>query len=374
MADPSQDHTLIDSIYDAAASPGRWDRAVAAMVEAAGCRTGIFYEYDATTQRSRPFGSFRLNFELLRDYERYYSKLDPWNRRYLAWPAGTMAPTYSLISDADFRRCEFYQDNLRHTGMFYGLGGVVDRTPGRMTLFGLQIAHEDGRFSDRSCALMARLMPHLRQASRVNRAIGERRREEESLEQTLHALLQPILIVDSDAKPAFANQAAEKLLRQSDGLTIRNGKIAAVHRGDQSAFRAALRPGTALDRPALALTLQRPRSSAHSFTTLTVLVVPLLRENRKEWTDRLALIVELPEAGRNDVERLAPAFGLSPAETRLWAGLARGLRLADIAEAHAVSVHTLRAQLLSLFRKLGVHRQADLVRMAGTLRPPEDEN
>ena len=130
MADPSQDHSLLDKIYDAAASPERWDRAVAAMVEAAGCRTGIFYEYDAATQHSRPFGSFRLNFELLRDYESYYSKLDPWNRRYLAWPAGTMAPTYSLISDADFRRCEFYQDNLRHTGMFYGLGGVVDRTPG----------------------------------------------------------------------------------------------------------------------------------------------------------------------------------------------------------------------------------------------------
>ena len=217
---------------------------------------------------------------------------------------------------------------------------------------------------------MARLMPHLRQASRVNRAIGEQRRAEDSLEQTLHALVQPILIVDSDAKPAFANQAAEKLLRQSDGLTVRNGKIATVHRGDQSAFRAALRPGAALDRPASALTLHRPRSTAHSFTTLTVLVVPLLRENRKEWTDRLALIVELPEAGRNDVERLAPAFGLSPAETRLWAGLARGLRLADIAEAHAVSVNTLRAQLLSLFRKLGVHRQADLIRMAGNLAAP----
>jgi hypothetical protein len=70
---------------------------------------------------------------------------------------------------------------------------------------------------------------------------------------------------------------------------------------------------------------------------------------------------------RRDDPAFAPVRILSP-EPRVAA------RLADIAETNAVSVNTLRAQLLSLFRKLGVHRQADRVRMASTSRYVEDED
>jgi DNA-binding CsgD family transcriptional regulator len=63
-------------------------------------------------------------------------------------------------------------------------------------------------------------------------------------------------------------------------------------------------------------------------------------------------------------EKLAELYDLTPAEARLWANLAAGATLAEIAERHRVSVNTLRVQLGSLFQKVGVHRQADLVRRA----------
>jgi DNA-binding CsgD family transcriptional regulator len=102
-------------------------------------------------------------------------------------------------------------------------------------------------------------------------------------------------------------------------------------------------------------------------------VTPLRRRNRAEWSGRIALMVELPPAPRG-LDTWAAAFRLSPAETRLWAALSAGRRLIDIAEESGVSVNTVRVQLRTLFQKTGVHRQADLLRLALEVRVGSSEN
>jgi DNA-binding CsgD family transcriptional regulator len=59
---------------------------------------------------------------------------------------------------------------------------------------------------------------------------------------------------------------------------------------------------------------------------------------------------------------LSGELGLSPAETEVARGLVDGETLQDIADRRGVSVETVRAQLKSAYGKLGVHRQAELVR------------
>lgn len=59
--------------------------------------------------------------------------------------------------------------------------------------------------------------------------------------------------------------------------------------------------------------------------------------------------------------RLIPPGLLSQRETAVVAGLFDGLRAAQVAEEHGVSVHTVRNQLKSIYRKLSVAGQADLL-------------
>jgi DNA-binding CsgD family transcriptional regulator len=83
-------------------------------------------------------------------------------------------------------------------------------------------------------------------------------------------------------------------------------------------------------------------------------------------------MVELPPSPQR-LDTWAAALHLSPAETRLWVALAAGRRLIDIAEESGVSLNTVRVQLRTLFQKTGVHRQADLLRLALEARGgPED--
>jgi DNA-binding CsgD family transcriptional regulator len=58
---------------------------------------------------------------------------------------------------------------------------------------------------------------------------------------------------------------------------------------------------------------------------------------------------------------LAELFGLSAAESRLAIALLEGKALPEIAAAAGVKITTLRTQMQSIYRKVGVERQSELL-------------
>ena len=355
---------LAGRIYDAAVEPGLWSDVIAEVVEAVGCRSGVFYEHDMATRQSRPFGFHRFDSSFMHDYEAYYGALDPWNARVLSWPVGVAAPTYMLMPDDEFRGTEFYQDYLRLTGVFYGLGGVVERSRGRMAVFGVQCSYEDGRFSSEALALIGGLMPHLRRAYRIQTALDCAERDRASLEDTLHLIEKPVLIVEPDGDLVFANRAAEILLRRREGLTLSRGHVVAAHRDDRTALARAIASEAGVDHAPETIALRRPQPGRGGRRRPYIAWAAPLPRNDTTGARRVALVLETPATLRRDLGDLAAAFRLSAAETRLWSALVAGQKLAEISAETEVSVNTLRVQLAALFRKVGVNRQADLVRLA----------
>ncbi len=60
-------------------------------------------------------------------------------------------------------------------------------------------------------------------------------------------------------------------------------------------------------------------------------------------------------------DRIAQALGLSPRESQVALGLARGRTLEEIAASRRVSIHTVRNQLKSIYTKTELNRQKDVV-------------
>ena len=79
------------------------------------------------------------------------------------------------------------------------------------------------------------------------------------------------------------------------------------------------------------------------------------------------ILVADPERCALAEAELTELFGLSPAESRLAASLQSGKRLCDIAAESGVRITTLRTQLSATLAKVGVERQADLVRVLSGL-------
>jgi DNA-binding CsgD family transcriptional regulator len=350
---------LIDGIYDAAADPALWNTVMAQLVRKAGARSGIFYDHHNTSGQSRILGVEGFDPHYLDLYARHYGALDPWHKCGLVWPVGSVQQTAALMPDRDLKRTEFYQDHLRPQKVFYAMGGPIERTRGHMAVFGIQGSYQNGSFSAETQAYVTALAPHFRRAYRMQETLDTVRREGMAFETALQLLPQPVLVVDRDGRLFFANAAGEQLLRDGAVLRLAAGRLRAAHRGDVAALAKALSPVPHGADGNAGLALHR----AGSKTPVIVRVMPLRRHNRAEWSGRIALLVEIPPAPRG-LDTWAAAFHLSPAETRLWAALTAGRRLIDIAEESGVSVNTVRVQLRTLFLKTGVHRQADLLRLA----------
>jgi DNA-binding CsgD family transcriptional regulator len=74
---------------------------------------------------------------------------------------------------------------------------------------------------------------------------------------------------------------------------------------------------------------------------------------------------DLGYASRDETERDVPGRNeLSQREAEVLELLLSGHRVATVAESLFVSTHTVRNHLKSIFKKTGVHSQADLIRLA----------
>lgn len=169
------------------------------------------------------------------------------------------------------------------------------------------------------------------------------------------------LLVDAGGRLLFANVAAERLLKASDGLR-RAG---------------ALLSGTRLvDTMRLQATIEHVVNGGDAASAPS----PVVALNRKDGRALLAAVVGAGQAGDaagdaaaivhvfdpdGDLEPLlvpvCRLYGLSPTEGRLASLLARGRALADAAREMRVQEQTARSYLKQVFLKTGTNRQAELV-------------
>jgi DNA-binding CsgD family transcriptional regulator len=180
--------------------------------------------------------------------------------------------------------------------------------------------------------------------------------------RVLDQLTGGVIVTDSDGRVIQMNRAAERILRLADGLIIRNGKLGAMLIPDNERLSAFVAVAAAGEKTRAAI--GRMRVGRHSGRLeYTVTVAPLGDDVEIDGRFLTIILVVDPEDPTPSETELADFFGLSPAESRLAAALMAGKSLSDVAIEASVQITTMRTQLSSILRKVGVKRQLDLVRV-----------
>jgi DNA-binding CsgD family transcriptional regulator len=175
--------------------------------------------------------------------------------------------------------------------------------------------------------------------------------------RALDQLCAGVIVTDNTGLVIETNQAANAIVEVGDGLLIREGRLRA-RRVFETARVAKLIAGATEEKSPVAggrMVIGRCDGSP----PYVLAVMPLQEASFDD--RRLAMIIIVDPARYVPSERdLADLFGLSPAEARVAAALMTGKSLADIAAASGVQITTVRTQLRSILRKVGVKRQFDL--------------
>jgi len=362
----------VSEFYAASTQPELFPSALASAMNLVGADTGYSWvqvgEKPPVTLAYREVGGP----DLIGLYESQFADQDVWVQALMANEKGKAHVMDDLVPTQELQRTSFYGDFLRpNYDILHALGIVIPVGPDSSAMLGFHKIAKHDAFTDAQRRRLQTIAPHVGRALHLSHRHREWS-ETSHFAQALDRLNTAMVIVDGQERIAFANIAAQRLLQAPDGLTVKSGRLFIEDSGAAEGFERAL--SVALSGqivPETKLTIRVPTRRRQRGILVSIFPLYSASQGLTASTEA-ALVVLIEPAIRipgSDAEVLT-LFGLTAAEARLAALLVQGTRLEVCAEMVSISRNTARNQLASIFAKVGVNRQSDLIALVSSLKRP----
>jgi len=292
--------------------------------------------------------------EALQEYVPYYLRPDRPNDTRTARVNPTMSEGFRLDHD-DFTEGElagepFFQEFLRAVGYGWHACALLDRSPaGDAVTLTLRRTLKQGPFDPADLAGLEAQLPLLRATTRVTQSMG-------GLLGALGAGLpaRSLFALDACGRACLVDGA-------SDGLvTVRAGRLRARGPGHEVRIEATIERAHALARQASTVLADADGDWwLFSVTPAQTIVRDAALTPFISWAT-LTPYAPMDHALER-ARQLALVFGLSPSEARVAALIGGAKTIEATAAALGCASGTVRNHLKSIFSKIGVSRQAELV-------------
>lgn len=357
---------FVGLLYDAALGRTSWTSVIETLSKLLGGISGSLYAGDPKRGTSEMMGMHGISEKFMAGYGAEFFKHDLWAMGAAKKGVYNHAQRGSdVVEDAVFARSIFYNDFMRfESDAFHLAGAILTQEDGRALIVGCHRSRKLEPFSDKAMARLNRLLPHISRAADVS----QRLLLVDSSQSTLDHVSLGTIQLNLRRRILQSNYAAERILRDADGLEIVNGGIHAINRKDDAILQrlissaAELSQGRAGGAGGGYIRISRKSGKA----PYSVLVSPLGLDRVAFNSTSPAALLLISDPAAEGVVRAADLrelFGFSPAEAQLVVGLVEGKSLRDIAAANGVSFATVRTLLLRATAKTETHSQQDLLRL-----------
>lgn len=359
----------LEKIYAAAADPELWEEALSAIADfgdSAGAVLHLIPKSDHATIRSYLGAGAREAFapdnveQWVRDYAAHCPRLAAGAR----WPERDFIVDHMILSESEMDRDPVYQWYEDH-GLRYFVGSMLPETETMRAAWSLQRTRAEGHAQQPEIEAFLVIKRHLAHALQLASKLGTLEQQCRFGLRLLDAVPQAIFALDGSGRIVFMNAPAERLIGSGDGLLTDNGRLACRMPGQQALLDRLIGGALIADVDAVRGGWVRlHRASGRRPYLALVSQFAGGEELIDEFRPRLLVIVSDPDrAVAPDGQALRDLYGLTHAETRVAAALASGHSIQSAAAVLRLSPETLRFHLKHIFRKLGVSRQQDLVRI-----------
>jgi DNA-binding CsgD family transcriptional regulator len=353
---------IIAGIYDAGLDASQWSRVLEQVSDAVSGGSASL-----TTSNMQDGSSSALMIRADPDWQQrymeYYCYRNPFrpltqNTR----PIGVAHTSGMLMPRDRFERTEFYNDYIRPQGWGDCLRVPVFKDHVRHAVVAVIGIPSRGRFGAEHLNFLNALAPHLQRAIELNRQLGPGSFARHSLD-ALNALPQGTIVTDSVGRVKLANAAAERIVRSADGLSIDRTRTIRASRIDETDKMHRLIRDAAYCSGARGGVMPLSRPSGRR--PLSVFAAPSRSESRAILDDgpyALLFIVDPESSPDITVTRLMVLLGITPMQAAVAVQILRGGGLEAAAARLGIARTTARTHLKSVFERIGVSRQSELVR------------
>ena len=360
---------LLTSLHDAALDDALWPATARLIDEACGSTgSSIFVGKGVGAGVELSFAGFYRRGERRRDLERdYYENYfhqDERVPRLLQLRRGKLARNVTFFSPRERRTSATWNEFMPRAGSQNGLNVRLQERHGlRVTwVIADPVA---GRWGTDRMRTIQRLLPHLRSFVHMRQTLASAGALGTSVHDLLDSSGVGVIHLDRRGRIVETNDHARDLLFRGNGLWDEGGFLHAWLPEDEERLKRLL---TAALPTLSGQGVGGSMLVRHPFLVrpLTLHVHPVTVRQLDFGAPDLGALVLVAGMGapqRRDADEVGRELGLTPAESRVAVGLAEGRTVPDIAAQSGRAAGTVRAQLKSIHRKLGVSHRADLVRL-----------
>ena len=305
--------------------------------------------------------------ELGREYPTIYFPHDERFPRLFRLPDGQVFHLTEIFTEQEQRTSLTYNEGLPKVSARNGLNVRLDGPDGLHIIWALANPEGPLGWGSAQIALIKHLLPHIRQFVRVRQALAAAEALRTSLTHLLENAMIGVLYLDRRGTIVEANARSLGILRHGDGLVDRGGSLHARCPTDNAKLQRLI--GRALPhwgRAAVSGSMTMRPAPGRPPLTLHINPVSLRADFGAQRAAALVLLVNPEQPPHIDPVQVAALLGLTRAESRVAVALARGQSVRDIAVTTYRTQASVRWHVRQIHAKLGISRQADLVRIVMT--------
>lgn len=362
---------IVAEFYDASVDGSSWHPALKRLTQVFNADACAIIRRDFGSSEAQIVHAFGLDTPGQSAYTKRFAREDVWTSDENRFAVGATFVGTEITPESALITSNLHREWLAPRGLLHAMFIVLQRQ-GRMVLYLMLLRKAvKAAFSSKDEAYVRPLGPRLAAAYRIGSELARERAERLLAFEALDAMPNGIVIVDRNGNIVHANRFAHAVIAGGEGIVISEGGVTLERPGHRIRLRdliAHVEGGRGTSSLVEPITYSLPRYRQQRPLTC-LLVCSGLRGERQLPAEGAAAILFIGDPERPvafDATRISRLYGLSRAEARVAALLARGFRLEEAADSLGIAYETVRKHLKQIFIKTSVSRQAELIRMLVT--------
>ncbi|MDF2177871.1 LuxR C-terminal-related transcriptional regulator [Aliiglaciecola sp. CAU 1673] len=358
---------LIGQIYQAGLD-GKWSGVIDQLRDITQSNKALFFLQKL--DEPQPLGfEFRTNFshcpQALAEYQRRTLE-DPYLQVSQQIVEGEAININEHLDVSSLVDSEYYQRILLPLKSHYVMGGCLVRDGIYESIYAINRGPDDPAYSASDFELIKIVTPHLSRAVQIYKDLTLYKRYSSISKSILDQSDKGVLVCDAQGRILIANAFANQELEGREDIQVTNGSL----RLWPSAYNLRLHQcltlcvnqphATGVQEPIL---LERPDGE-----TLLVSIAPLDRSAGLVDIDQPCCLVTLTKQNAVRWPTLMKEYGLTPKELALIQAINRKKKLQQLTLEMGVTYNTLATHLKAIYKKMGIHSQAELMVTLGLFR------
>jgi DNA-binding CsgD family transcriptional regulator len=365
---------LIATIYDAALDCTLWPEVLSRIAEFVDGRVGGLLTRDSTKPQVAAHWHAGGDPRYMRMYADTYSRLGP----VATSPPGQVGAIVSmpdLVPYDEFRRGRFFCEWAEPQGWVDVAVAVLDKSAKGSAYLSMSRDAEAGMVDQTMRERMALLVPHMRRAVQIGKAIEFKQAEAATFMDVLDGLSVGLFLIDANGRIMHANTAGSDMLEAGDLLRSAGGRLFAGDVQVEQSLRETAAAAANGDEDAGGASIVVPLR-ARDDERYVAHMLPLAGGGARgrageAYAAAAALFVRKAELQYpSPPEVIGKTYDLTPAELRVLLGIVEIGGVPEVAAAFGIADTTVKTHLGRLYAKTGTGRQADLVKLVAGFAMP----